>query len=81
MVVILTNGDVTAVRTALGKSQREFAELIGVSQGCLSLVERGRRRVTPNFAGKLTRAVDVSDPEMQERLRRLSVVADFNSAR
>ncbi|MCM3592498.1 helix-turn-helix transcriptional regulator [Brevibacillus borstelensis] len=77
MDVILTSGEVVAIRTALGKSQKEFAEIIGVSQGCLSLIERGRRRVTPNFAGKLTRNVDVNDPDLQERIRRLSAVADF----
>ncbi|WP_423781984.1 helix-turn-helix domain-containing protein [Brevibacillus agri] len=77
MVVNLTSGDVIAIRLATEMSQKKFAEYIGVSQSFLSNIENGQRRVSPYFVGKLTRKVDVNDPDLQERIRRLSAVADF----
>jgi transcriptional regulator with XRE-family HTH domain len=77
VVVNLTNGDVIAIRLASEMSQKEFAKHIGVSQSFLSNLENGQRRVSPYFVGKLTRKIDTSDPDLQERIRRLSAVADF----
>ncbi|MBY0083731.1 helix-turn-helix transcriptional regulator [Brevibacillus brevis] len=77
MVVNLTRGDITAIRLASEMSQKQFAEHIGISQSFLSDLENGRRKVSPYFVGKLTRKVDTNDPDLQERIRRLSAVADF----
>lgn len=77
MVVNLTSGDVIAIRLASDMNQQQFAKHIGVSQSFLSDIENGRRKVSPYFVWKLTRKIDASDPALQERIRRLSVVADF----
>ncbi|MED1917503.1 helix-turn-helix transcriptional regulator [Bacillus thuringiensis] len=77
MVVKLTNGDVKAIRLASDMSQEKFAKHIGVSQSFLCYIERGHRKVTPYFVNQLTRAVDLDDPDFQERICRLSTVADF----
>jgi transcriptional regulator with XRE-family HTH domain len=77
MVVKLSGGDVTAIRLASGMNQQQFSEHIGISQGLLSFVENGHRRVTPYFVMKLAQAVDVERPEIRDMLRRLSAVANF----
>ncbi|MFA4137035.1 MULTISPECIES: helix-turn-helix domain-containing protein [unclassified Brevibacillus] len=77
MVVNLTSGDVIAIRLATEMNQKQFAEHVGISQSFLSDLENGRRKVSPYFVGKLTRKVDTNDPDLQERIRRLSAVADF----
>ncbi|EJL31789.1 helix-turn-helix transcriptional regulator [Brevibacillus sp. BC25] len=77
MVVNLTSGDVIAIRLASEMNQKQFAEHVGISQSFLSDLENGRRKVSPYFVGKLTRKVDTGDPDLQERIRRLSAVADF----
>jgi putative transcriptional regulator len=53
--------DVKAVRTRLGKSQAEFARMIGVSLGTLQNWEQGRRR--PEGPARALLKVAAENPE------------------
>jgi putative transcriptional regulator len=60
-VVVFTPVDVKAVRRRLGKSQSEFARMIGVSVSTLQNWEQGRRR--PEGPAQALLRVAAANPE------------------
>lgn len=51
-------------RQALGKSQREVAESIGLTEMSITLVEGGRRRLALERVPRLAAALQVDPPEL-----------------
>lgn len=49
------------IRLYTGKSQREFAEFIGVSSATVGYIETGQRSVTTNIKGKLAAKFDLTE--------------------
>lgn len=49
------------IRLYTGKSQRQFAEYLGVSSATVAYIETGQRKVTPNIKGKLAAKFDLTD--------------------
>jgi transcriptional regulator with XRE-family HTH domain len=49
------------IRLYSGKSQREFADFIGVSNATIGYIETGRRPITPNIKAKLAAKFDLTD--------------------
>jgi DNA-binding XRE family transcriptional regulator len=49
------------IRLYTGKSQREFADHIGVSNATIGFIETGQRAVTPNIKAKLAAKFDLDD--------------------
>ena len=45
-IVRLTGGEIKAIRTAKGWSQRKLSKITGISQGLISMMENGERSVT-----------------------------------
>jgi transcriptional regulator with XRE-family HTH domain len=56
----MTGADVRAGRERRGWQQDELAERLGVSQGYVSLLERGRRPVSTRLAAKLVSLLPLS---------------------
>jgi DNA-binding XRE family transcriptional regulator len=46
---------VRTIRIALGLTQTQFAEALGVSQSTITHIENGRRRPSPDLALKIVR--------------------------
>jgi DNA-binding XRE family transcriptional regulator len=49
------------IRLYSGKTQREFANFIGVSNATVGYIETGQRAITPNIKSKLAAKFDLSD--------------------
>ena len=54
-----------STRTKMGMNQSEFAKMLGVSQGLVSLIEAGRTPVSKKISLKLTEMEKVSSPAEQ----------------
>lgn len=49
------------IRLYSNKSQRDFAEFIGVSSATVAYIETGQRDITPYVKGKLAAKFDLTD--------------------
>ena len=56
----MTGADIRTARERRGWQQAEFAQRLGVSQGYVSLLERGRRPVSKRLAAKLVSLLSMS---------------------
>ena len=55
----LTATQVRTAREVKGWNQRELANLLGVSQKLVSMIERGERTITPKLETKLRKALEI----------------------
>lgn len=56
---IRSKAELTALRMKKGLSQRKLARLTGLSVGCISQIETGKRNPTPATAQKICQALEV----------------------
>ena len=79
------SSDIARIRIAKGLSQKDFAQLIGVSQGRVSRLESGTDNYTIGTLAKIVAAcnlnihISISDPEMTPKS--VTVLNDVKEAR
>ncbi|ARJ39877.1 hypothetical protein SporoP8_13920 [Sporosarcina ureae] len=70
--------DFKTIRTFHELNQEQYAELIGISQGYVTLVENGRRRFTEDLRERVMRELRLT-PDKLERI--LAIQAGYDAAR
>ncbi|MDQ6598074.1 helix-turn-helix transcriptional regulator [Bacillus salipaludis] len=63
---MLTATTIRVVRAYLNLSQGELANRMGVSISLVSAVEKGTKRITPEFAKRFKRAVGITDAVLMD---------------
>ena len=64
MIMFLTGKDITAIRKKLGLNLKGFAELLGVTEACISLWESDKRRPKYPMMERLNRLqADNGEPQ------------------
>lgn len=63
---MLNVGNLATVRTLHGLSQRQLADLIGVSQPYIAQAESGSRSLSDSLRAKVTAALDLKPDKMAQ---------------
>jgi transcriptional regulator with XRE-family HTH domain len=70
------NKTVAKLREILGKTQAQFAVMLGVSRDTIVSVENGRNRMSPGLAARIHVATGVSKSDLLENTGKLTTGAD-----
>ena len=60
---------IAKIRVDLGFSQKELANLLGVSSATISFIERRQKPITRNIADKFIKQMGLNEPERDEFLK------------